>query len=90
MRLVVDVLTLIVVFAAGASAGLLVGRRRWRDVEDIEDTVPMALDNEDQAMTHAARAWAEAHGRPGADWLVADKLRLAARLRRSGTRRASR
>lgn len=69
---------------AGGCAGWLGARHRTTR----SDNVPPIVANVDfdQRVNDAARAWAIANDRPGAEPLVANKLRLAAELRRQSRR----
>lgn len=89
--LVVVVALLLGTLSGGLAGGLA---SRWLLTRLTVEALPAAgsgIDPDlDEQIRQAASRWAEAHHRPGAASLVADKLRLVYVLRqRGGTRRRS-
>ena len=70
--------------ASGVLGGVVVnwlldpGRQADYEPDDFEPDVEVL----DADIDQAAAGWAQQHGRPGAESLMADKLRLAAALQR--------
>jgi hypothetical protein len=81
--------------AAGGGAGVIGGVVvNWfldRDRAATDRGSPEVFEPDaallDSEIQDAARAWSEYHGRPGAEQLVADKLRLGVRLQERRARR---
>jgi hypothetical protein len=67
--------------ACGALAGGLAGWRQARRMTNPTTTPTDAPPSEDDWVQGVAREWATAHGRPEAETLIANKLRLGLSLR---------
>lgn len=74
---------------AGGALALWLLRHGRADAVPAADALPVDPDTDEQ-IKRAASRWAEAHGRPDAAHLIADKLRLVYNLNRRRQRRPER
>lgn len=82
MAMYESVITVVVATICGGLAGGIAGRfrRRTVDRQPIDQTIPSFDPATEAWIDQAAKQWATAHGRPEAETVIANKLRLGTTL----------